>query len=261
MSSASDDNIINDLENTYYASSSHDQFINNSKHIKSTDFTSFNKPKLPIDENRSHILSLVANNRVVIITGDTGSGKSTQLAQFLYQEGYAKDGMIGITQPRRVGAVSVARRVAEEMNVKLGEEVGYTVRFEDCTSKNTKIRFLTDGCLLRECLFHSNLEPYSVIILDEAHERSLQTDILFGIIREILIRRSNVKFIITSATLDASHFSQFFHNCPTFHVAGRCYPVDISYAVKTEKRFYVDKAVEHAIRIHVGIFFTIILFI
>jgi HrpA-like RNA helicase len=203
----------------------------------------------------------------VVITGDTGSGKSTQLAQYLEQAGYAKHGMIGITQPRRVGAVSVARRVAEEMGCRIGEEVGYTVRFEgltfinsnvfimimtDCTSSRTKIRFLTDGYLLRECLFHPNLEPYSIVILDEAHERSLQTDILFGLIREILERRSSVKFIITSATLDAGHFSQFFHNCPTFHVTGRCFPVEISYSVKTERRFYVEKAVDHALRIHVG---------
>ena len=169
--------------------------------------------------------------------------------------------MIGVTQPRRVGAVSVARRVAEEMNTKLGEIVGYTVRFdgmclvvewneEDCTSKDTRIRFLTDGCLLRECLFSPNLSAYSVVIVDEAHERSLQTDILFGLIKDILSRREDIKFVITSATLDATQFSKFFANAPTLHVEGRCFPVDIQFAVKTETRAYVEKAVEHAVKIH-----------
>jgi pre-mRNA-splicing factor ATP-dependent RNA helicase DHX38/PRP16 len=126
-----------------------------------------------------------------------------QLAKFLYEAGYAKDGMIAVTQPRRVGAVSVARRVAQEMDTTLGDLVGYTIRFEDNTSSKTKIRFMTDGCLLREVTEHKQLEPYSVIILDEAHERSLQTDILFGLIRQIAPQRPQCKFIITSATLGA----------------------------------------------------------
>jgi ATP-dependent RNA helicase DHX8/PRP22 len=119
----------------------------------------------------------------------------------------------------------------------------------DCSSASTRIRFLTDGCLLREVGVHKHLEPYSVIILDEAHERSLQTDLLFGLIRRICRQRSSVKFIITSATLDASKFSRFFFNCPTMHVPGRCFPIDIIYSQKTETK-YVEKAVDCVLRIH-----------
>ena len=208
------------------------------------------RPALPVDACRDDILGLVAANQVVVITGDTGSGKSTQLAQFLHQAGYAKGGAIAITQPRRVGAVSVSRRVAQEMGVKLGEEVGYSIRFEDCTSRSTVIKFMTDGCLLREAIEHKNLEPYNVIVLDEAHERSLQTDILFGLVRDIISRRPTLKFIITSATLDARQFSKFFFDCPTYHVPGRCHPVEIFYSPKVESKYYVEKAVEYAARIH-----------
>lgn len=115
--------------------------------------------------------------------------------------------------------------MAEELCVGLGEEVGYTIRFEDNTSSRTRIRFLTDGCLLRECLRHRDLEPYSVIVLDEAHERSLNTDILFGIIRALAARRPELKIVITSATLNTKKFSKFFYDCPVASVPGRCYPV------------------------------------
>lgn len=121
--------------------------------------------------------------------GETGSGKTTQLTQYLHESGYSSRGLIGCTQPRRVAAMSVAKRVSEEMNVKLGEEVGYAIRFEDCTSEKTFIKYMTDGILLRECLGDPDVEHYSAIIMDEAHERSLNTDVLFGLLRDVSYSR------------------------------------------------------------------------
>jgi len=185
--------------------------------------------RLPIHDCEADLLRLVKQNQVCVITGDTGSGKSTQLAQILYRAGLAQRGVIGVTQPRRIGAVSVAKRVADELGVNLGDEVGYVIRFEDCTSSKTRIQFVTDGTMLRQCLDHPNLEPYSVVVLDEAHERGLQTDILFGILNRAMAARPELKVIITSATLDVDKFSRYFSLCPTYHVPGRCYPVDIQY--------------------------------
>lgn len=121
----------------------------------------------------------------MVIVGETGSGKTTQLTQYLHEDGYTHYGMVGCTQPRRVAAMSVAKRVADEMGVGLGEEVGYAIRFEDCTNEKTVIKYMTDGILLRESLRESDLDPYSAIIMDEAHERSLNTDVLFGLLREV----------------------------------------------------------------------------
>lgn len=125
---------------------------------------------------------------MTIIIGETGSGKTTQLTQFLHEDGYSKYGMIGCTQPRRVAAMSVAKRVSEEMQVELGSEVGYSIRFEDCTSDKTVIKYMTDGVLLRESLNEGDLDRYSVIILDEAHERSLSTDVLMGLLKKSVLR-------------------------------------------------------------------------
>ncbi|XP_078434276.1 RNA helicase family protein isoform X2 [Wolffia australiana] len=149
---------------------------------------------LPILEFEDTIVETVAANPVVVIIGETGSGKSTQLSQILHRRGYSKKGMIAVTQPRRVAAVSVARRVAQELGVRLGDEVGYTIRFEDRSSDITRIKYLTDGCLLRESLSSMDLNKYSVIILDEAHERSLNTDILLGLVKRLVsLRGSNLK--------------------------------------------------------------------
>lgn len=159
----------------------------------------------------AEILDMVSKHPVLVIIGETGSGKTTQLSQILYKAQYATSGLIGITQPRRVAAVSVARRVAFELNVQLGDEVGYSIRFEDRTSDRTRIKYLTDGCLLRECLSDAELKKYSVIILDEAHERSLNTDILLGLLKRLAGRKfPPLKLIITSATLDGEKFSEFF---------------------------------------------------
>ncbi len=138
---------------------------------------------LPIYSVREELLTIIRDNRVVIIVGETGSGKTTQLTQYLYEDGYSSYGEIGCTQPRRVAAVSVAKRVSEEMDCDLGDIVGYAIRFEDLTTEKTKIKYMTDGVLLRESLNDPDLEQYSAIIMDEAHERSLNTDVLFGILK------------------------------------------------------------------------------
>lgn len=159
--------------------------------------------------------------------------------------------MIGCTQPRRVAAMSVAKRVSDEMGTKLGSEVGYAIRFEDCTSEDTLIKYMTDGILLRESLRDGDLESYSVIIMDEAHERSLSTDVLFGILRDIIARRQDLKLIVTSATMDATKFAQFFGNVPTFTIPGRTFPVDLFFS-KNAVEDYVDAAVKQALQIHLA---------
>jgi pre-mRNA-splicing factor ATP-dependent RNA helicase DHX38/PRP16 len=140
---------------------------------------------LPIFTVREQLLQIIRDFNVVVIVGETGSGKTTQMSQYLAEDGFTKNGIIACTQPRRVAAMSVAKRVADEMGVKLGEEVGYSIRFEDCTSPKTVVKYMTDGMLLRETLNGSELDHYSVIIMDEAHERSLNTDILFGILKQV----------------------------------------------------------------------------
>jgi pre-mRNA-splicing factor ATP-dependent RNA helicase DHX38/PRP16 len=144
---------------------------------------------LPVFSVRDKLMRLIHDHKIIIIVGETGSGKTTQLTQYLHEEGYTKHGIIGCTQPRRVAAVSVAKRVAEEMGTELKKTVGYAIRFEDCTSSETKIKYMTDGVLLRESLNDPDLEQYSAIIMDEAHERSLHTDVLFGILKKVCQRR------------------------------------------------------------------------
>ncbi|MES1918684.1 DEAH-box ATP-dependent RNA helicase prp22 [Bonamia ostreae] len=206
---------------------------------------------LPILKVKDELLRRIEQEQCLIITGDTGSGKSTQIPQFLYNSGYRR---IAITQPRRVAAVSLATRVSTEMAVKLGQKVGYTVRFDDCSSDNTELKYLTDGCLLRECIADRNFSRYDVIILDEAHERSLQTDILFGLLFETLRRRpishgkKGLRVIVTSATLDTKKFCEYF-NCRSFHIPGRCFPVEIRNSDEAPRR-YVAAAVDTVLAIH-----------
>ncbi|XP_076809587.1 pre-mRNA-splicing factor ATP-dependent RNA helicase PRP16-like isoform X1 [Clavelina lepadiformis] len=205
---------------------------------------------LPIYAVKEDLLNIIRDNNIVVVIGETGSGKTTQLAQYLHEDGYSKYGMVGCTQPRRVAAMSVAKRVSEEMGVTLGEEVGYAIRFEDVTSEKTIIKYMTDGILLRESLRESDLDGYSCIIMDEAHERSLNTDVLFGLLREVITRRRDLKLIVTSATMDAEKFSHFFGNVPSYTIPGRTFPVDVLFS-KSVVEDYVDAAVKQALQIHV----------
>lgn len=206
---------------------------------------------LPIVQFEKKIEETVDQNPVVVIIGETGSGKSTQLSQMLHRKGYTNSGIVAVTQPRRVAAVSVSRRVAQELGVRLGEEVGYAIRFEDRTSERTQIKYLTDGVLLRESLSNPELNQYSVIILDEAHERSLNTDILLGLMKRLVRRRaSNLKVLITSATLDGEKVSKFFSDCPLLTVPGKLFPVEIFYS-KERPISYLESSLKTAMDIHV----------
>lgn len=186
---------------------------------------------------------------MIIVIGETGSGKTTQLTQFLNEEGYGKRGMIGCTQPRRVAAMSVAKRVSEEMEVELGAEVGYSIRFEDCTSNKTVIKYMTDGVLLRESLVDPDLDKYSCIIMDEAHERALNTDVLMGLFKNVLKTRRDIKLIVTSATMNADRFSAFYGGAPQFTIPGRTFPVEVLHH-STPVEDFVDAAVKQVISIH-----------
>lgn len=205
---------------------------------------------LPVYPFREALLDAIQEHQVLIIEGETGSGKTTQIPQYLFEAGYTSEKKIGCTQPRRVAAMSVASRVAQEMSKKLGNEVGYSIRFEDCTSERTKIKYMTDGMLLREFLMDPTLDSYSVMIIDEAHERTLHTDILFGLLKDITRFRSDLKLLISSATLDSAKFSDFFDEAPIFRIPGRRYPVHIYYTITPEAN-YIDAATVTILQIHV----------
>lgn len=208
------------------------------------------KRSLPVFAHKDGIIEAVKKFQVLIIEGETGSGKTTQIPQFLHEAGFTKDGKkIGCTQPRRVAAMSVSARVAYEMGVKLGNEVGYSIRFEDCTSERTIIKYMTDGTLHREFLSEPDLQAYSVMIIDEAHERTLHTDILFGLVKDIARFRPDLKLLISSATLDAKKFSEFFDDAPIYRVEGRRFPVDIFYT-KAPEADYIDAATVSILQIH-----------
>ncbi|XP_046718385.1 LOW QUALITY PROTEIN: pre-mRNA-splicing factor ATP-dependent RNA helicase DHX16-like [Silurus meridionalis] len=206
---------------------------------------------LPIFPYREDLLAAIRDHQILIIEGETGSGKTTQIPQYLLEDGYTKGGMkVGCTQPRRVAAMSVAARVAQELAVKLGNEVGYSIRFEDCTSKRTVLKYMTDGMLLREFLTEPELASYSAIIIDEAHERTLHTDILFGLIKDIARFRPDLKVLVASATLDTERFSCFFDNAPVFRIPGRRFPVNIYYT-KAPEADYLEACVVSVLQIHV----------
>lgn len=207
------------------------------------------RQSLPIYKLKKELIQAVHDNQVLVVIGETGSGKTTQVTQYLAEAGYTTRGKIGCTQPRRVAAMSVAKRVAEEFGCRLGEEVGYAIRFEDCTSPETVIKYMTDGMLLREILTDENLSQYSVIMLDEAHERTIHTDVLFGLLKQLVRRRPDMRLIVTSATLDAEKFSGYFFNCNIFTIPGRTYPVEILYTKQPETD-YLDAALITVLQIH-----------
>ncbi|KAI5635473.1 oligonucleotide/oligosaccharide-binding (OB)-fold domain-containing protein [Phthorimaea operculella] len=207
------------------------------------------RQSLPIYKLRDELTKAVADNQILIVIGETGSGKTTQITQYLAECGLTARGKIACTQPRRVAAMSVAKRVAEEFGCRLGQEVGYTIRFEDCTSPETVIKYMTDGMLLRECLMDLDLKTYSVIMLDEAHERTIHTDVLFGLLKQAVQKRPELKLIVTSATLDAVKFSQYFFEAPIFTIPGRTFPVEVLYTKEPETD-YLDASLITCMQIH-----------
>lgn len=196
-------------------------------------------------------LQLYQQSQILVFVGETGSGKTTQIPQFVLFDDLPQTQrkMVACTQPRRVAAMSVAQRVAEEMDVKLGDEVGYSIRFEDMTSPKTILKYMTDGMLLREAMNDHNLSRYSTIILDEAHERTMATDVLMGLLKEVVGRRPDLKIIIMSATLDAQKFQRYFLDAPLLAVPGRTHPVEIFYTPEPEQD-YVEAAIRTVLQIH-----------
>ncbi|EDW89168.1 putative pre-mRNA-splicing factor ATP-dependent RNA helicase PRP1 [Drosophila teissieri] len=205
---------------------------------------------LPVFEYQADFMRLLSQHQCIVLVGETGSGKTTQIPQWCVDFAVSK-GRKGVscTQPRRVAAMSVAQRVSEEMDVKLGEEVGYSIRFEDCSTAKTLLKYMTDGMLLREAMSDPMLEQYQVILLDEAHERTLATDILMGVLKEVIRQRNDLKLVVMSATLDAGKFQQYFDNAPLMNVPGRTHPVEIFYTPEPE-RDYLEAAIRTVIQIH-----------
>ncbi|GIX62581.1 pre-mRNA-processing protein 8, putative [Babesia caballi] len=206
--------------------------------------------RLPVYSYRHELLSAVRNHPILVVVGETGSGKTTQIPQYLYEVGYGKAGKIGCTQPRRVAAMAVASRVAQEVGCKLGQEVGYTIRFEDCTSSNTVLKYMTDGMLLREMMTEPDLASYSVLMIDEAHERTVHTDVIFGLAKDLCRYRKDFRLIVASATLEAEKFALYFDHAPIFRIPGRRYPVQIYYTKAPEANF-LDASVITVLQIHV----------
>ncbi len=212
-------------------------------------------PALPITERNDEIIWAIRNHQVVVIAGETGSGKTTQIPKMCLEAGMGIEAKIGCTQPRRVAALSISRRIAEELNAAWGREVGCKIRFDDRSSAQTYIKLMTDGILLAETQGDPDLAEYNAIILDEAHERSLNIDFLLGHLKGLLARRKDLKLIVTSATIDTEAFSRHFDNAPIIEVSGRVYPVQVQYQSLDEASeeqgeiSYVDAAVQATERI------------
>lgn len=234
------------------------QVINKNSYGKKTQQSVIEqRQSLPIYAFKEQLLQSIKDNKILVVIGETGSGKTTQMTQYLAEVSdsrgrplYVNDGrMIGCTQPRRVAAISVATRVAEEFGCLVGQEVGYTIRFQDETCDKTQIKYMTDGMLLRECLLDQDLNKYSVIMLDEAHERNLHTDVLFGLMKAVVSKRKDFKLIVTSATLDAIKFSEYFFEAPIFRIPGRTFDVQIQY-LKEPETDYLEASIICVLQIH-----------
>ena len=206
--------------------------------------------QLPVWEYQEKFMDLLNRHQSICLVGETGSGKTTQIPQwcvdFSKRMGKKK---VACTQPRRVAAMSVSQRVAEELDVSLGQEVGYSIRFEDCSGPRTLLKYMTDGMLLREAMSDPMLDNYQVILLDEAHERTLATDILMGVLKTVVTHRQDLKLVIMSATLDAGKFQAYFDNAPLMNVPGRTHPVEIFYTPEPE-RDYLEAAIRTVVQIH-----------
>ncbi|HAN30871.1 MAG TPA: ATP-dependent helicase, partial [Myxococcales bacterium] len=191
-------------------------------------------PTLPVHAHEAEIIEAVRNHQVVVLEGPTGSGKTTQLPQMLLKAGITHK-TIGMTQPRRIAAVSVSWRIAAELGVEVGDQVGYTIRFDDQSTEQTRIRVMTDGILLQEARETPDFDTYGVIIIDEAHERSLNIDFLLGLLHRAVRNRSDLRIVISSATIDPEHFIRFFGavgtSVPKLSINARPHPVDIRYEV------------------------------
>ena len=212
-------------------------------------------PALPINQKRTEIIAAIKKHSVLIIAGETGSGKTTQIPKFCLEAGQGVRGMIGCTQPRRIAAVTVAKRIAFELNQSLGKSVGYKIRFDDKTPDRAHIKLMTDGILLAETQQDRFLNQYDTIIVDEAHERSLNIDFTLGILRRLVKIRKDLKLIITSATIDTQKFSKAFDNAPVIEVSGRMYPVETIWSPisdsgdeggKSDDQGYVEAAAQAA---------------
>src|SRR5690606_18498454 len=186
-------------------------------------------PQLPIAAAAGDIVELIRRHQVVVVAAETGSGKTTQLPRLCLAAGRGATGMIGCTQPRRIAARAVAGRVAEELQVPLGGPVGFQVRFNDKASARTVVKFMTDGILLAEIQSDRKLSRYDTLIIDEAHERSLNIDFLLGYLKQLLPRRPDLKVIVTSATIDTARFAAHFGGAPVVEVEGRGHPVEVRY--------------------------------
>src|SRR5437764_8008313 len=204
---------------------------------------------LPINARQDEIRAAVERHPVVIVCGETGSGKTTQLPKMLLDMGRGKSGRIGHTQPRRIAARSVAARIAEELGTELGGVVGCKVRFHDQVGPRTALKLMTDGILLAETPGDGELREYDSIILDEAHERSLNIDFLLGYVKRLVARRPELRVVVTSATIDAERFSRHFDGAPAIEVSGRLYPVEVRYhPVESEDDDYdLDEAISDAV--------------
>ncbi|KAH8981106.1 P-loop containing nucleoside triphosphate hydrolase protein [Lactarius hatsudake] len=213
------------------------------------------RKKLPVFAQMDEFYKMFTKHQIIVMVGETGSGKTTQIPQFVVYSDMpqTKNKIVACTQPRRVAAMSVAKRVADEMDVQLGKQVGYSIRFEDMTEPGTTfLKYMTDGMLLREAMNDPDLQRYSTIILDEAHERTLATDILMGLLKALVKRRKDLKIIIMSATLDALKFQKYFtidDPAPLFKVPGRTHPVEIFYTQEPEPD-YVEASIRTVLMIH-----------
>ncbi|CAG8582571.1 3720_t:CDS:2 [Cetraspora pellucida] len=211
------------------------------------------RESLPVFPYRQEIIDAIKSEPLLVVIGETGSGKTTQIPQYIL-ESFPEFRLIGVTQPRRIAAITVANRVSEEHGSRLGDDIGYCIRFDDCTSARTHLKYMTDGVLLREATIDPRLSHYDVIIVDEAHERTLETDVLFGLLKETHRLRPELKILVMSATLNVEKFSDFFNSCPIFIIPGRTYDVAINHhrdaKISSLKSTYVQRSVETALYIH-----------